>query len=49
MCVVSAVRLAAVSPTVVTGSPGIGRVNLARENEVGGSCGQEVHINHVNI
>ena len=27
----------------------IGRVSLARENEAGGSWGQEVHILHVNI
>ena len=27
----------------------IGRVNFARENEVGGCWGQEVHILHVNI
>ena len=27
----------------------IGRVRLARENEAGGSWGQEVHILHVNI
>ena len=28
---------------------GIGPVSLARENEAGGSWGQEVHILHVNI
>ena len=27
----------------------IGRVSLARENEAGGSWGQEVYILHVNI
>ena len=27
----------------------IGRVSLARENEAGGSWGQEVHILHVNV
>ena len=27
----------------------IGRASLARENEAGGSWGQEVHILHVNI
>ena len=27
----------------------IGRVSLARENEAGGSLGQEVHILHVNV
>ena len=27
----------------------IGRVSLARENEAGGSWGQEVHIFHVNV
>ena len=27
----------------------IGRAGLARENEAGGSWGQEVHILHVNI
>ena len=27
----------------------IGRASLARENEAGGSWGQEVHIIHVNI
>ena len=27
----------------------IGRVSLARENEAGGSWGQEVHIIHVNV
>ena len=27
----------------------IGRASLARENEAGGSCGQEVHILHVNV
>ena len=27
----------------------IGHVSLARENEAGGSWGQEVHILHVNI
>ena len=27
----------------------IGRVSLARENETGGSWGQEVHILHVNV
>ena len=27
----------------------IGRANLARENEAGGSWGHEVHILHVNI
>ena len=27
----------------------IGRVSLARENEAGGSWGQEIHILHVNI
>ena len=26
----------------------VGRVSLARENEAGGSWGQEVHIRHVN-
>ena len=29
--------------------PHIGRVSLARENEAGGSWGQEVHILHVNV
>ena len=27
----------------------IGRASLARENEAGGSWGQEIHILHVNI
>ena len=27
----------------------IGRASLARENEAGGSWGQEVHILHVNV
>ena len=27
----------------------IGRVSLARENEAGGSWGQEVHILHVKV
>ena len=31
------------------GSYLIGRASLARENEVGDSWGQEVHILHVNI
>ena len=30
-------------------SSSIGRVSLARENEAGGSWGQEVHIFHVNV
>ena len=28
---------------------GIGRVSLVRENEAGGSWGQEIHILHVNV
>ena len=27
----------------------IGRVSLARENEAGGTWGQEVHIHHVKV
>ena len=34
----------------MSGTTGIiGRVSLARENEAGGSWGQEVHILHVNV
>ena len=34
---------------VQNASEAIGRASLARENEAGGSWGQEVHILHVNI
>ena len=34
---------------VTMAAPIIRRVSLARENEAGGSWGQEVHILHVNI
>ena len=34
---------------VDTGYFGIGPASLARENEAGGSWGQEVHLLHVNI
>ena len=34
---------------IVRSCVAIGRVSLARENEAGGSWGQEVHILHVNV
>ena len=36
-------------PISCTSSWVIGRASLARENEAGGSWGQEIHILHVNI